>query len=391
MKTLKVGIVGLGKIGRAQLAAIRASGGAEVAAIAVRGGPGATERGHALCDSYGIPKFYADWCDLLSDPGIDVVHDCAPNLEHFAINRGAMMAGKAILSEKPLTVDPAESEELAQLAKSRNVSTAVNFVYRHYGALQKLRDIVASGGLGAIYAVRGAYLQDWLLRESDWDWRVDSAVGGPSRAMADIGSHWCDLARFLLGREVSEVCADLATFLPYRLKPAAGGATWVSGAEDSPNAAGSPGAAGRAERVAVDTEDYGSALLRFSGGARGCFTVSQVSAGAKAGLAIAVDGSDASALWEHARAGKLVIRRRGQREEVLDFGGELVADAQRSMIASFYERVRACIEGPAVEAARPAALDAARPYADFGDGHAAVRIVDAVLKSAKSGTWIRIE
>lgn len=363
MKTLKVGIVGLGKIGRAQLAAIRASGGTEVAAIAVRGGPDAAVRGRALCDSYGIPKFYADWRDLLADPGIDVVHDCAPNLEHFGINRGAMMAGKAILSEKPLTVDPAESEELDRLAKSRNVSTAVNFVYRHYGALQKLRDIVASGGLGAIYAVRGAYLQDWLLRESDWDWRVDSAVGGPSRAMADIGSHWCDLARFLLGREVSEVCADLATFLPYRLKPALGGA------------------AGSTERVAVDTEDYGSALLRFSGGARGCFTVSQVSAGAKAGLSIAVDGGDASALWEHARPGKLIIRRRGRPEEILDFGDELVADAQRSMIASFHERVRA---GAPTEG-RP------RPYADFGDGHAAVRIVDAVLESAKSGAWIRIE
>ncbi len=363
----------------------------------MRGGPGAAERGQALCDSYGIPKFYADWRDMLADSEIDVVHDCAPNLEHFGINRGAILAGKAILSEKPLTADPAESGELARLAKSRNVPTAVNFVYRHYGALQRLRAMVGGGALGAIYAVRGAYLQDWLLRQTDWDWRVDASVGGPSRAMADIGSHWCDLARFLLGQEVSEVCADLATFLPYRLKPAAGGASWVSDAADSPGAAGSPsaagpvGAAGRAERVAVDTEDYGSALLRFTGGARGSFTVSQVSAGAKTGLSIAIDGSAASALWEHARPGKLVIRRRGEPEEVLDFGDELVADAQRSMIASFYERVRAGAESRAAGGASSAASEAARPYADFADGHAAVRIVDAVLRSSKSGAWIRIE
>jgi len=316
---------------------------------------------------------------MLADPAIDVVHDCAPNLEHFWINRGAITAGKAILSEKPLTADPAESGELARLAESRNVPTAVNFVYRHYGALQRLRTMVAEGALGPIYAARGAYLQDWLLYESDWDWRVDSGAGGPSRAMADIGSHWCDLARFLLGQEVSEVCADLATFLPHRLKPAAGGA------------AGSIGAPGRVERVAVDTEDYGSALLRFSGGARGSFTVSQVSAGAKTGLSIALDGGAASVLWEHARPGKLVVRRRGEPEEVLDFGDELVADAQRSMIASFYERVRAGAEGSAAGSASRAASEAARPYADFADGHAAVRIVDAVLKSSKSRAWIRIE
>jgi predicted dehydrogenase len=283
-----------------------------------------------------------------------------------------------------LTADPAESAELARLAKSRNVPAAVNFVYRHYSALQRLRAMIGAGALGAVCAARGAYLQDWLLRETDWDWRVDSSVGGPSRAMADIGSHWCDLARFLIGQEVSEVCADLATFLPNRLKPA-GGAVAVAGAG---------GAARQAERVAVDTEDYGSALLRFTGGARGSFTVSQVSAGAKTGLSIAVDGSAASALWEHARPGKLIIRRRGEPEEMLDFGEELVADAQRAMIASFYARIReaaASSAAPADLASADPAAEQPRPYADFADGHAAVRIVDAALKSAKSGAWIRIE
>lgn len=343
-----------------------------MAAIVSRDGA----RAKALCDLYGIPKFYADYRDLLADPGIDVVHGCAPNLEHFGLNRDAILAGKAILSEKPLTADPGESAELARLAKSRNVPTAVNFVYRHYGALQRLRAMVAEGALGDVYAVRGAYLQDWLLRESDWDWRVDASVGGPSRAMADIGSHWCDLARFLIDREVDEVCADLATFLPHRLKPAP---------------ADMSGAAGQPERVAVDTEDYGSALLRFSGGARGCFTVSQVSAGARTGLSIAVDGGEASALWEHARPGKLLIRRRGEPDETLDFGDESVADAQRSMIASFYGRVRARAEGPDAEGASPAALDAARPYADFADGHAAVKLVDAIVESQKWRKWVRLD
>lgn len=380
MERIRAGVIGVGKIGRAHIETVKRLGYADVAAIVVRDEARAKE----LCGRYSIPKYYTDYAGLLADPDIDVVHDCAPNLAHFAINRDCLLAGKPILSEKPLTASSSESSELVAMAKARNVKNAVNFVYRHYSILQLLRDMIGRGELGEIYVIHGEYLQDWLLFDTDYDWRIEAALGGPSRAMADIGSHWCDLAQFLLGRDIVEVCADLATFLPTRV---------------APKTALSP-----PRRVAVDTEDYGSALLRFAGVARGSFTVSQVSAGRKTGLTIAIDGSIASARWEHARPDRLLIGRRDRPDEELTaraagdagaaagqsggvagqpsdaagpFGDprERVPDAQRNMIDSFY---RTILYG---EAPR---------HADFEEGHKIVKIVEAMLASDKSRRWGKV-
>ena len=353
MERIRVGVIGVGKIGRAHIEAVKRLGYADVAAIVVRDETRAKE----LCGRYDIPKYYTDYAGLLADPDIDVVHNCTPNKAHFAINRDCVLAGKPILSEKPLTTSSRESAELASLAKARNVKSAVNFVYRHYSAVRLLRTMIGRGELGEIYAIHGEYLQDWLLFDTDYDWRVEAALGGPSRAMADIGSHWCDLAQFLVGQDIAEVCSDLATFVPSRA---------------APKTAVSP-----ARRVAVDTEDYGSALLRFGGGARGSFTVSQVSAGRKTGLTIAIDGSLASARWEHSRPDRLVIGRRDRPEEDLFAGAttERVPEAQRNMIDSFY---RTILYGDAPL------------YADFEEGHKIVKVVEALLASDKSRHWERV-
>jgi predicted dehydrogenase len=348
MKTLRAGIVGVGKIGAAQIEALQRLGCAEVRSIVVRD----ETRARALCDRYGIREYHSDYTKMLADPEIDVVHDCTPNREHFAINRDAILAGKAVLSEKPLTISSAESAELVRLSKSHNAFTAVNFVYRHYKIVQRLRDMIAAGELGTIRAVRGYYLQDWLLYESDYDWRVEAARGGPSRAMADIGTHWCDLARFLTGQEITEVCADLAVFIPERTEPAT------------------------QRRVHVDTEDYASALLRFSGGARGSFTVSQVSAGQKTGLSIEVDGSEASVRWSRQQAESLWIGRRDRPAEIVTLDPpESQQQIQMNMIESFYARI---LEG------------GTRRYANFSDGHAMAQVVEAILESHSTRTWQKV-
>jgi len=412
MERIRAGVIGVGKIGRAHIEAVKRLGYADVAAIVVRDEARAKE----LCGRYGIPKYYTDYAGLLADPDIDVVHNCTPNKAHFAINRDCLLAGKPILSEKPLTTSSRESSELASLARARNVKSAVNFVYRHYSIMQQLRAMIGRGELGEIYAIHGEYLQDWLLFDTDYDWRVEAALGGPSRAMADIGSHWCNLAQFLVGQDIAEVCADLATFVPSR---------------KAPKTALSP-----ARRVAVDTEDYGSALLRFAGGAsgpggrgrspdaasdpsgpdgaqascgardprgprgtRGSFTVSQVSAGRKTGLSIAIDGSIASARWEHSRPDRLLIGRRDRPDEELTLrpagavGGaagqpdcataagplsephERLPDAQRNMIDSFYRTVL---------------YHEAPRHADFEEGHKIVKVVDAILASDKSRRWEKV-
>jgi predicted dehydrogenase len=297
---------------------------------------------------------------MLADPDIDVVHDCTPNNAHFLINKDIILAGKHVLSEKPLTTESRESAELVELARTRGVLTAVNFVYRHFPVLRHLRGMIEGGELGEIFAATGAYFQDWLLRDTDYDWRVEARLGGPSRAMADIGSHWCDLAQFLLGQDITQVCADLATFIPFRAKPAS-----------SETASTERPAGGK---VRVDTEDYGSVLLRFSGGARGAFSVSQAGAGRKIGLGIEIHGSKASARWDFENAGRLWIGRRDRPNEELLMRSSL-PDAQKDMIGSFY--------GTILHGSQPR-------HADFAEGHKIVKIVEAILESDRNRSWEKV-
>ena len=358
MEKLRACVVGVGKIGAAHIEAIGRLDCAELAAVVVRDDARARE----LRGLWGAARRYADHRSMLAAGGIDVVHDCTPNAEHFEIGRDCILAGRHVLSEKPLAVDSRDSGELAGLLAPHNAMGAVNFVYRHYSILGRLRGMIGRGELGEIRAVRGAYLQDWLLRDTDFDWRVEAARGGPSRAMADIGSHWCDLACFLIGQDIAEVCADIATFIPERIRTPPGGGQ-----------ASEPGAPPVARRVTVDTEDYASVLLRFSGGARGSFTVSQTSAGRKTDLSIEIDGSEASARWERLHAEKLWIGRRDEPARELSLPApETQRDAQRNMIESFY---RSILYG---EAPR---------YADFAQGHRMVKIVEAVMESGRSRSW----
>lgn len=363
MKRIRVGIVGVGKIGKAHIEAVRRLGFADVAAIAVRD----KAKAKALSEYYGIPACYADYREMLADPDIDVVHNCTPNNVHFRINKDIILAGKHVLSEKPLTAESRESAELVELARTRGVLTAVNFVYRHFPVLQTVRGMIEGGELGEIFAVTGAYFQDWLLYETDYDWRVEARLGGPSRAMADIGSHWCDLAQFLVGQDIAQVCADLATFIPVRVKPVSAKSAAATPALTEP--ASTEHSAGG--KVRVDTEDYGSVLLRFAGGARGAFSVSQAGAGRKIGLGIEIHGSKASVRWDFETAGRLWIGHRDKPNEELLLRSSL-PDAQKDMIGSFYGTI----------------LHGGQPnHADFAEGHKIVKIVEAILESDRDRIW----
>jgi len=369
MKRIRAGIIGVGNIGAAHMEAIRRLGYADVAAIAVRDEGRAKE----LCGFFGIPRYHTDYRDLLADPGIDVVHNCTPNLVHFRINKDIILSGKHVLSEKPLTTDSRESVELADLAQTHGLVNSVNFVYRHYSMVQHIKGMIEGGELGDIYAIYGSYLQDWLLHDTDYNWRVEASLGGASRAMADIGSHWCDLAQFLVGSDIVEVCADLAIFMHERL---------ATVSADPPVA----------RKVVVDTEDYGSVLLRFGSGARGSFAVSQVSAGRKLGLSLEIDGSKASVAWDHDSADTLWIGHRDRPNEVLTMHPGLLNEraksfnlhngslerwpsAQKNMIDSFY---RTILHG-----------DAPR-FADFRQGHKVVKIVEAILASDRRRAWQQV-
>src|SRR5205085_1219622 len=120
---------------------------------------------------------------------------------------------------KPLALIAADARKLLKAAREAGVVHAVTFNYRGNPLVQQARDMIAAGGIGQPTFVHGAYLQDWLLEATDFSWRLEPDKGGPSSAVGDIGSHWCDLASHITGRRIEAVLADLTTVIPTRMRP----------------------------------------------------------------------------------------------------------------------------------------------------------------------------
>ena len=373
---IKVGIIGVGFVGAAHVDAVRRLPDAEVVAVA----SSTPDRARRHADELGIPRAYADYRGLLADPEIDVVHNCTPNVWHFPINQAIIEAGKACFSEKPLTMTAAEAAELVRLARERGVQTAVNFNHRGFPQVQEARTLVQQGDLGRVHAVHGSYLQDWLLLDTDWNWRLDPALGGATRVIADIGSHWMDLAQHISGARITSVMADLGTLFTSRLRPDQEGETFQR--------AGSS----RATRVQIDTEDYASVLVRFENGARGSFTASQVSAGRKNRLSLEVDAGqgalswcseEGELLWRGSRTDASQVLQRNPASARVKGLSRLPAghaegwpDALVNVIHGFYEQVRGASVRPWV-----ATLD---------DGAYGMRLVEAILTSSREERWVHL-
>ncbi|MCC7372559.1 MAG: Gfo/Idh/MocA family oxidoreductase [Chloroflexi bacterium] len=374
-KQLRVGIVGVGFVGAAHVDAVRRIPGAEVVAVA----SSTPDRARRHADELGIPRAYADYRGLLADPEIDVVHNCTPNVWHFPINQAIVEAGKACFSEKPLTMNAAEAEQLLRLARSRGAHTAVNFNHRGFPQVQEARALIQQGELGRVHAVHGSYLQDWLLFDTDWNWRLDPTLGGATRVVADIGSHWMDLAQHIAGVRITAVMADLATLFVSRVRPDREGETFQRGSSGG-------------TRVPIETEDYAQVLVRFENGARGSFTVSQVSAGRKNRLSLEVDGGqgalawcseEGELLWRGSRTEGTRVLQRNPRMAGLPGLSRLPAghaegwnDALLNVIRGFYEQVQGA---------------AARPWvASLDDGVHGMRLVDAILQSSREERWVTV-
>lgn len=279
MKSIGAAVVGTGFIGPVHVEAIRRLG------FPVRGILGSTpDKGNLAAQSLGLPRAYGTFEELLADPTVQVVHLASPNRFHFHHCRQAVTAGKHVVCEKPLAMSSTQTAELVKLASSAPVVTAVNYNIRFYPLVLEARDRVRSGVLGEIFHITGSYLQDWLLHETDYNWRVQADEGGELRALADIGTHWLDTIGFMTGLEVEAVLADLSTVHPTRQRPVGGSETFsASSSRLRPTVP-----------IPVSTEDYATVLLRFRGGAKGCLTVSQVTAGRKNCLRFDVAGSRSS-------------------------------------------------------------------------------------------------
>jgi len=216
MESIKVAVIGLGFMGRTHIQALRRLG------IEVHGIAGIDEvEAQKAASDLGIPRGYANIDEALADPAIVVVHLCTPNNLHYRQAKAALIAGKHVLCEKPLALTPAESGELADMAREKGLITAVNYNLRFYPICQEARARVAAGDLGQPYLITGGYLQDWLFLKSDWNWRLEPEQGGDLRVVADIGTHWMDLVTYLTGLKITAAACSRSARLrpsPVRLK-----------------------------------------------------------------------------------------------------------------------------------------------------------------------------
>jgi len=372
-------VIGTGFIGTVHVEQLRRIG------VDVRGVLGSTpERGTARAGALNVRHAYADIDEILADPAGEVVHVTSPNHLHVPQALAILAAGKHVVCEKPLAMTATESAGLVARAQASGLVNAVNFNIRFYPLHQHMREAIAAGQLGNVRFVTGHYFQDWLLHDTDWNWRLEPDKGGTLRAVGDIGSHWLDLMAFVTGQPIVSVMADLATFVTARQQPT--GPVETFSTERSAHTVTRP----------MGTEDTATLLLRFANGARGSVAVSQISAGRKNSLQWEIDGSDGAAWWDSETPDHLWLGHRDRPNELLLRNPALMGAAGRAAAAlpgghvegfgdTFGALFRAIYTD--ILAGRP---NADPPYADFAAGHDEMLVNDAIARSAALGQWVDV-
>lgn len=380
MKRIKTAIVGTGFMGKVHAEQVRRLGNVEIAAV-VGSRP---ERAKAFAEVNGIPIATDNLQEVLDNKEIEAVHICTPNVDHFPQSLAAIDAGKAVLCEKPMTTTVEEARQLVEAAKAKNAIHCVEHNLRYYPVVQQARQMIAHGDLGDILIVQGTYSQDWLLYETDWNWRIDTSENGQLRVMGDIGSHWMDMIQHLTGLSITAVCADLATFHKTRKRPKGSVETF----------SGKRATAQDTEDFPVDSDDFGAVLLHLGDRARGAYTVSQMSAGRKNRFFFEIFGTKAGLAWNQEEPDTLWIGHRNEPNQIIvkdaslfypeaakfaDLPGghsEGYDDSHKQVFKNFYARV-----------ADPSApVD----YPTFEDGLHGMVLLSKVAESAQKRAWVTV-
>lgn len=373
-----VAILGTGFIATVHLQALRRLG------ADIRGVLGSSpQRGKAGAAQMGVPQAYSSLEDVLADQSVDVVHVTTPNHAHYDQVKAILAAGKHVVCEKPLAMTSAQSAEMVELAKASGKVAAVCYNIRFYALNQQAHGMVQAGDLGDIKFVTGHYHQDWLAKPTDWNWRLQSEMGGELRSVGDIGTHWVDLTNFITGMRAVSVFAELANFLPERQKPTGPVETFSN-------------AAGETQTVKVDTDDAAMIIIRYENGARAVMSTSQINRGRKNSLQWDIAGSKASAAWDSETPDHLFIGHRDAPNQTLmrDFSlmnatgtaattlppghVEGFADSFVNLFAAVYSDIAAGGRQPG------------STWATFDDGHHEMAFCDAVLRSAREGRWVNL-
>lgn len=383
MEKIRSAIIGAGYISDFHIDALRRLGNVDILAISDIDYDLAKKK--AL--EHYIPNSYSDFNEVLSNKSIDVVHNCTPNYLHFEINKKIIESGKHVFSEKPLALNSKEGNELVEISKKNpEIIAGVNFNYRMNPLVLEMQQKIKNGEIGKPLLVHGSYLQDWLLFDTDYNWRVDSKIGGNSRCVADIGSHWIDLAQIILNDEIDEVCADLVTIYKKRKKSVRAVKTFSRSNEND------------YEEIEINNEDYGSVMFKMKSGIHGVFYVSQVSAGRKCFLNIEIDGSKSSMHWNQENADCMWIGNRDSYNFQAIRNPNLFSDkakkytklaaghpegwndAQKNNISSFYKFIK---DGKKMK-------EDHKDFATFEEASYIIKIVEAILESSKNKNWQKV-
>jgi len=389
LHTLRAGIIGTGFIGPVHIEALKRLG-VQVTAVCA-----STRSAQAVADQWGIPEVYGDhdYAAMYRSPNVDVVHITSPNKVHVEQCLAALKAGKHVVCEKPLGMNSRETARVvAAVARAGKAGPvfAVNYMCRYFPAVLQMRALVARGDLGQIIHVQGHFFQDWLLKETDYNWRVLASEGGKLRAVGDIGTHWIDAVSFILGAKAESVFAHVETFHKTRWRPRGEVQTFTQ----ADPATLAP--------YQVDTEDFGSVLLKFGVAAHGhvrnvhaSASISQVAAGWKCSLSLGIYGTKGSVRWDLQQPNEIYLGRRDEPNQVLqratagfsediagftDYPGghpEGFSDSHKMHYRAVYQHIASDRKTPAL-------------FASAADGHHEVKLCEAILKSSSAGRWVKV-
>ena len=349
-------IIGTGFMGDVHARAVRAAGGT-VSAVISR----STDQAAAAAERFGAASAYTSLSQALSAGDIDLVHICTPNHTHAALAHEAIAAGIHVICEKPLATTAPDAVELTAAATAAGVVHAIPFAYRFYGPVREARARVLAGAPSDVRLIHGSYLQDWLSRADDTNWRVDPALGGPSRAFGDIGVHWCDLVEFVTGHRIARVSAQTLA-LPR------------------------PGTSG------TGTED--AAVLQFvtDHGAIGSTIISQISPGRKNRLWFSIDTADASYQFDHESPDSLWIGGRGHSVELPRAAEDQVIGPHYDLVPTGHPQgYQDCFTNFVSDVHHAVRGDQPDGLPTFADGLRAASLTEAVLESARTGHWAEVK
>jgi predicted dehydrogenase len=383
---LRAGIIGTGFIGPVHIEALKRLG-VQVTAIC-----GSTKNARRVAEQWGIPEVYGDYdyAAMYRSPNVDVVHITSPNKVHVEQALAALKAGKHVVCEKPLGMTTKETAHLVKAAAKSDRVFAVNYMCRYFPAVLQMRAMVQRGDLGKIMHVQGHFFQDWLLKDTDYNWRLLASEGGKLRAVGDIGTHWIDAVGFILGAQTESVFATLETYHKTRYRPKGEVQTF---AKIDPKTM---------VPYKCETDDFASVLLRFGnskhGNADGVHAnaaISQVAAGWKCSLYIGIYGTKGSVQWELQDPNDIIVGRRdepnqrlqrataGFMEDVANFtdypGGhaEGFNDSHKMHCRAVYEHIVDGKKSPFL-------------FATAEDGHHEIKLCEAILKSDRTRKWVRV-